>query len=566
MIRFAPLLARLGLLSLPSCERRPAVAGSFLLCLLAGAWSWSGVLPLSGAEALAADHTLVLYSVPRVSFGLGNELELLLLQLRRREGRVETSPLTNATPSMLARMEAASRWVVFCPQPGAVVPLPVLRQLRSGVHPVLWVGYLPVLPEGEPAWAHFEARPDAAGPMRQARYHGRDIDLAGAYGSPVTVAAGTTATPQIELNSSPAGTTATCLCWQDGAAWFFSAVPASGPVGFLFSDVLLDFFPATPPEPSRVFLRIDEYQAGSDHAEFRRKVDHLRSRGRPFLVSVIPSWKTAGTGVVAGAVVTLDAAPDFVDGLKYAQAHGGRLLLGGCVRPAREQPEFWDGDLDRPLPDRPGEVGRQLGEAVGLMVKHGLIPLGWRTPHDAASRAVRAEVSRAFSTAVERPQLSDLTQAEAAVLSAPTRDAGGCRVFPENLGFLPASAGGALAALQERTGLLARLRGAVAGACFQAYLPIETLAQLTQALEKVEKPFLDLLEQDNWVQVPGRLILTGDATRAVKLAGGVVTWKAFGPDGRELKVEQEFALPGDRVLKRKGTGTAELYEYKEVTP
>src|SRR5205823_51751 len=113
------------------------------------------------------------------------------------------------------------------------------------------------------------------------------------------------------------------VCWKLGGATFFSAVPGPGSLSFLFADALLDFYGATNVPGARLFFRIDDYQAQSNHREFKRRVDYLFSRGHPFVLSVTPSWHNPRTR----AVEDLDAAPEFVKGLRYAQQRGGRIVL-----------------------------------------------------------------------------------------------------------------------------------------------------------------------------------------------------------------------------------------------
>jgi hypothetical protein len=341
---------------------------------------------------------------------------------------------------------------------------------------------------------------------------------------------------------------------------FFSAVPRPGLLGFLFADMLLDFFQVTNPPPSRLVLRIDDYQAGSDHFEFQTKVDLLAGRGVPFFVSVTPSWRNSPTG----AVVTLDSAPAFVESLRDAQARGARLLLRGCVREPGEEAEFWNQELDRPVSLTPEQVRQRLYQAVGLMLKHGLLPVGWETPGDSASREVYKEVAQVFSTALERPQLSDLTGRETALLSTRVRDREGREIIPENLGFVPAAGGTNVSStLRRRADFLKRLRGTWAGIYFHAYLPQEQLTALLNTLEALQRPFLDASSLDPWVHVPGRLLLIGAAEQKVLLAGGVVQWRAFDRAGQQVHSEKEFVLPGERTFRRKGRGVFELYEFAE---
>jgi hypothetical protein len=239
--------------------------------------------------------------------------------------------------------------------------------------------------------------------------------------------------------------------------------------------------------------------------------------------------------------------------------------MRGCVRSPAGEPEYWDGELDRPLAVAPERLREQLHQGVALMMKHGLWPIGWETPDDAASRAVYREVGQVFSMAVERPQLSDLTARDTALLSTPVLDREGRQVLPENVGFLPSAAlsTNGLTTLRARAEFLTQLRGTIACVYFHAYLPQEQLIDLLGTLRALGKPFLDVLSRDQWVHAPGRLLLTGRAERRVQLAGGMVQWRAFDNAGQEVQSEQETLPAGERVLQRKGRGAYELYEFKE---
>ena len=538
---------------------------------------------LGGPDAMAAletpaqqqqeTRTLVLFSAPRLAYGLGDELEFLQLQLRSVATRVEAIPLSTATNG---QMEQADHLIVFCPDPAPFIPPAALSDLLSGARPVLWVGHIAESLRGRPPFSGaFAQSPNVDTRVGRVVYRGRDWELGDAHWLPVqlTPEAAAAATTSILMSlagepsppRAPQGAPGRLpLCWRQGGITFFSAVPTPGLLGFLFADSLLDFYGAagSSPASSRLLLRIDDYQAGSDHQEFQRKVDFLGSRGRPFAVSVTPSWRDSPTG----PALNLDAAPEFVSGLRYAQLRGGRLLVRGCARELTDRPEFWDADLDRPLTNAPAEVERKLQEAAGLMLKHDLLPLGWVTPQNAASQAVYREVARVFSTSIERPQLSDLTHRETALLSVPTRDRAGRRVIPENLGFVPAAGTNEFGPIRDRAEWLMRLRGTVACAYFHAYVPQEKLSGLMGVLEELKNPFLDLSELNNWVHIPGSVLLTGGAEQTVRLAGGVLTWKAFDRSGRLAFIEQEFALPGQRNLRRKGKGTYELYQFAEMKP
>src|SRR5439155_20102203 len=128
----------------------------------------------------------------------------------------------------------------------------------------------------------------------------------------------------------------------------------------------------------------------------------------------------------------------------------------------------------RPLaPDPPAATAERIAAAAKLLLKHGLFPLAWHTPEDAAARATFAVIARAFSTAVERPQLSDATHLAQGLASALTTDRHGRQIVPENLGYVSEAPTNAWAEIQARAELLSQLRGTVSGAFIHAYLPFE---------------------------------------------------------------------------------------------
>jgi hypothetical protein len=156
---------------------------------------------------------------------------------------------------------------------------------------------------------------------------------------------------------------------------------------------------------------------------------------------------------------------------------------------------------------------------------------------------------------------------EKGLVSALTADRSGRQIVPENLGYVSSSATNVFEEIKRRAEFLTSLRGTLAGGFIHAYQPFGKLTGLLDTLEALKTPFLDLAELDNWVYVPGHLLLTGNAQHKVKLAGGTVTWKAFDRGGKLVAAEQESAATaGERVFKRKGNGDYELFEFTEATP
>jgi len=526
---------------------------------------WFLVQPMIAATAFRPSPgrgggatTLVLFTETRSGYALENSLELLKVRLQRVNTHVEAIPLRQAGSNQIA---SADYLVVFCPNAHPDLSTNVLEAVAATNKPVLWIGYGPdQIAKTKPFEGQFVAEPFLhLGPTsdvgyRERRWFAPVAPLAEARLTTQSVAR-VLMTLHYTASNAPAP-----LCWQSQGVTFFAAVPDGGRLGQLFSDLLLDFYAVTTVPSSAVFLRIDDYQCASDHREFQRKVDFLASRSKPFLVSVTPTCSgNGGSG-------DLEANPDYVAGLRYAQARGGRIVLRGFAPDAAGY-EFWDAQLDRPLAkDTPEFTRERLHQGVRQLLKQGLLPLGWQTPHYAASRTAQREIARVFSTGVERVQLSDASERDAFAPDAVTLNPGGMLIVPENLGFVVANETNAVENIQMSATNLLQTRGTVGGCVIHAYQPLATFMTLVERLEALQVPFLDLADLDNTVRLPGGLLITANAERKVTLVeNSVLRWKAFTRAGQLLSEGSE-TVGGERVLRRRGQGDYELYEFTEGTP
>jgi hypothetical protein len=293
-------------------------------------------------------------------------------------------------------------------------------------------------------------------------------------------------------------------------------------------------------------------------------VDYLHSRGHPFLLGVIPAYRDPATG----QILDLDTQPDLIEALRYAQRRGGRLLLHGYAHTYKDESgeghEFWDVELDRPIEDNAPDYTRaRIQKGLHQLLRQGLFPLAWETPHYAASRRTYAEAAKAFSTAVERIQLSDATYLANCETAGPTRDRANRFVLPENLGYIAGDPSEAIDRIARDATLLAALRGTVAGCFVHPYLPLGTFTELVERLESLQMPFLDLADLDHWVETPRFLLLTGKAARTLTLPRCVIRWTAYTRDGVPVahRTEPE-SPPGPRTFQRTGTGDYDLFEFE----
>ena len=119
------------------------------------------------------------------------------------------------------------------------------------------------------------------------------------------------------------------LAWRSGKRFGFATLPSEPPLSMVFSDVLLDFYGgAQEPPPAMAFV-IQDYNPSCNPAALRRAVDYFEHQKTPFVVT------TQMKEVPPGAEIA--PREEFLDALRYAQAHGGRIFLNGGNGPERSE-------------------------------------------------------------------------------------------------------------------------------------------------------------------------------------------------------------------------------------
>lgn len=501
-------------------------------CIVLCAAIWlkaSDARPLSGKGEGA--KTLLIYSDTRAQFSLSEGLEVLRLQLRRVATEVESVAVSNATPEMIKNADYV---VVFCPQSRPGLTTNFLHSLTNRAGQTLWVGFgANELEELRPYAGEFVfSKLHSEKHGSNVVYRGRTWEGAVYPWMPVRLTTNTTSrvlmTVQDQGQARP-------LAWRSSNMTFVATVPLWGTLSYLFGDLLLDFYEASNVPESRVFLRLEDYTAQSDHGEFRRAADFLHARKIPFMLAITPSWRDPEFGMVEN----VDANEEFRTGLRYAQQRGARLVMKGAVRDGNKL-EFWDARLDQPVAGESALHYRaRIQENVWLLLKHGLFPLAWETPGSAASRAAYTAVADVFSTAIERLQLADTTARESYVTSAATIDRYGRFVVPENGGYVLLAATNALEGIREKLDVITSLRGTIGGCYIHCYQPLSKLMELVNLLEGYKLRFLDLAEVDNTVQAPGALLMTGKAKKTLDLQNAMVQRRTFDRFGTPLAHERE---------------------------
>ena len=462
--------------------------------------TFSRPVPGSGEDS----STLVVYDTLAKPFSLVNEVAVLSTLLGRFQTRVETRQADAVTVGEMADAD----YIIVVGVSG--VPRfaePVRLALAEGSRPTTYVGWAAPLavPGREPV-----PRAQALRDVR-VRYAGVDWTVSLDPFVPVDT------TPADPLAVVVAPAPRRYLAWRDGTKFAFATLPVPGPVSFLFSDLLLDFYAVEKTPPARLLYLVQDFHPGSDAGALRRLADYFAARGDRFAVSVRFQPPAAPEGVAM-------TDGQYLETLRYAQSHGGRIVL---------------------RPESSAEEVRRFLEA-------GLVPLACELP-SGAKRPARALRGISYGTALGKIEAAG-PKGTAQPVSASSVMGGEGRTVVVPLNVDPASASTAARGIAAEVSELARLRGTVAGVVIPAWFPFQKMRDAVDEARQSGLPGADLAAAPNWIKTD-LAIVTGKSVRdSVSLPAGAPAeqwafdrnFQRVGQDGGEAAVATAILLDPQR--------------------
>ena len=257
-------------------------------------------------------------------------------------------------------------------------------------------------------------------------YKGQRFGVIGSFYTRFTVSAG----------AATYGTIAgTPLAIVDGPATFIAA-PLTftsefrdpyGQGSWLAACDILRIGLGVPPAPKIALLRFEDVSVEVPTDRMRGIVDYMASRDLAYGIGVIPNQIIRDVNLQK-----LSEDPSLVAELRFAQAHGARIVLHGFYHSynSAEDFEFWDPVHQRPLPnDSVAFMSDRIAQGLKIERGLGLDPVMWESPHYAASPLDYGVVATFFATSWER------RRPVAFLPWALQSDAYGSVLLPENLGY-----------------------------------------------------------------------------------------------------------------------------------
>ena len=319
--------------------------------------------------------------------------------------------------------------------------------------------------------------------------------------------------------------------------WYVNGLPA--PSGdypnpkldapfLVFADVLHDFFGTSVTASRQAVIRLEDVSVHIPPARLTRVINYLHSRRIPFAVGVIPAQRLKD-----GSIVELSDRPDFVKVLRYAQDHGGTIVLHGYHHTfgSGEDYEFWDEERHAPIAGETWDMyARKVEDGIRILRDNGIEPRMWETPHYAGSPLAYRVFSRYFSYAIENRDPVEWLPYPAGP------DEYGQMLIPENIGYINPTEGKTVDAQLQRADTLRIVRdGWAVGFYHPASVPVSELESLVEGLQRQGYTFADLRSLPTEVHYAYR---PGPLAR-------LNTWRLVGfelsLDELDLRLESQFA-------------------------
>lgn len=344
----------------------------------------------------------------------------------------------------------------------------------------------------------------------------------------------------------------------------------------LFADMLHDMLHQPHEESHTAIIRIEDVNPMENPDKLRDIADILSGRGIPFLVGVTPFYVNPGEGLR----ISLSDRPEIVDALKYMVRNGGTIVMHGVTHQYKgvtaADYEFWDESTNGPIKEESAEAfARKIEMGLQEFMKNGLYPLAWETPHYTGSFLLYETVAQYFSTAIEQRLAIENFDYSQFFPYTIHRDLFGQRLYPENLGYVPLDGDRAKTRAYIRDLIAAaktnlQVRDGFASAFFHAFVELDHLKALVDGIQGLGYTFMDLREQDNWVRMKDRVILSGSQEYSITLHDQYLSESYFGRDGeifRKPVSEGRISGPVTRnvVLEQGQFYKAEPAEFKEPT-
>jgi uncharacterized protein YdaL len=315
---------------------------------------------------------------------------------------------------------------------------------------------------------------------------------------------------------------------RSGAFWYVADSPFALAYEhdryLLFADLLHDMLGEQHPSSHRAMIRIEDIHPLEDPERLRQVADVLYEEGVPFLVGLTPYF----VDTEAGLRVSLSDKPELVDAIHYMVSKGAAIVMHGATHQYKGVTavdyEFWDVATNAPIDRETHEYVRgKVSDGLEEMIRNGIYPILWETPHYTGSMIAYQAISTIFSAAMEQRcaiNNADHTQFFPYTIFS---DNHGQKIYAENLGYVPfdpddpSVASSQVDRIIENARVNLAVRDGFASCFFHSFVPLENLRRLVRGVRAQGYTYIDLQRQNNIVHLHDKAIVTGTGEITIEL-------------------------------------------------
>lgn len=330
-----------------------------------------------------------------------------------------------------------------------------------------------------------------------------------------------------------------------------------------FADILHDILGENHPASHKALIRIEDVNPMSNPEKLEEIADILSKRHIPFLVGVFPFYINPSQSLK----VSLSDKQEVVDALHYMVSKGATIVMHGTTHQYKgisgNDFEFWDESTNKPIKgETVSGIDRKIEDGIQELMKNGIYPLLWETPHYTASIQFYETIGKYFSTAMEtRLTVEDFDcgQYFPYILY---KDIYGQKIYPEDLGYVPLDASmeveeNYIKTLLNGAKTTMGVRDGFASCFFHPFINLDLLKELVDGMEALGYTYMDVKTETNRVRTENRTIISGSQDISLKLddqylleqyfnAKGELVSKSYSPTRLSGTINKSITLkPGE---------------------
>lgn len=313
---------------------------------------------------------------------------------------------------------------------------------------------------------------------------------------------------------------------------FISRVDINEPLFYIFADYLSNFFTLKKYSEDELLVSIEDVNVFSDYDKVKALIDYCYANSIPFTMGVIPQIVQEGTDYITNFY----EVADFVELLKYAQSHGGSLVLHLYPHEVKEG-DFVIYDQSDEYATKQDQLEAYLETVLNDMIENDLYPIGYQSTHANLSSENYAYLKEHFSTTVGQMNINESNIVVYPYILYDTDRFN--QYLPLNLGYVDPNDQTSFGLIHDRLDKIGLVNGFFSGVYFHSSLDVKYLDALIKELDDYHLKYYDAKALTHYVS---------NDTYEVRFDRGDVSIIKLKEEIPETFAEKGIRIMGDVIM------------------